>query len=152
MKIDRKPALFILLSILCFFSVITNASGQSEFNPRALEYFKRSLECLIIGDYDNAILNCTVVLRYEPNSAVTYTIRARAHYEKGDMENAIADATQAINLDRNNISARTIRGNAYIRSGNFDRAIADWQAVLRIDPENTDAMQNIDLARESREN
>jgi len=152
MKIDRKWALFVLLSTFCFFAVITNASGQSEFNPRALEYFKRSLECLIIGDYDNAILNCTVVLRYEPNSAVTYTIRARAHYEKGDMENAIADATQAIRLDRNSINARIIRGNAYVRSGNFDRAIADWQAVLRIDPENTEARQNIELAREHREN
>ena len=151
MKIDGKRALFILLSILCFFAGLTNASGQSEFNPRALEYFKRSLECLIIGDYDNAILNCTVVLRYEPNSAVTYTIRARAYYEKGDMENAIADATHAISLDRNNISARTIRGNAYISSGNFDRAIADWQAVLRLDPENDDARRNIELARERRE-
>jgi tetratricopeptide (TPR) repeat protein len=150
MKIDRKPALFIILSILCFFAVITNASGQSEFNPRALEYFKRSLECLIIGDYDNAILNCTVVLRYEPDSAVTYTLRARAHYEKGDMENAIADATHAISLDRNNVSARTIRGNAYVRSGNFDRAIADWRAVLRIEPENAEARQNIDLAERQR--
>jgi len=152
MKIDRKRALFVLLSILCFFAVITNASGQSEFNPRALEYFKRSLECLIIGDYDNAILNCTVVLRFEPNSAVTYTIRARAYYEKGDMENAVADATRAISHDRNNISAYTIRGNAQARLGNTDRAIADWQAVLRIDSENTDARQNIDLARERREN
>jgi tetratricopeptide (TPR) repeat protein len=151
MKIDRKPMLFILLSFFCFFMVITNASGQSEFNPRALEYFKRSLECLIIGDYDNAIINCTIVLRYEPNSAVTYTIRARAHYEKGDMANAIADATHAISLDRNNISARTIRGNAYIRSGNFDRAIADWQTILRLDPENDDARRNIELARERRE-
>ena len=151
MKIDRKPMLFILLSFFCFFMVITNANGQSEFNPRALEYFKRSLECLIIGDYDNAIINCTIVLRYEPNSAVTYTIRARAHYEKGDMANAIADATHAISLDRNNISARTIRGNAYIRSGNFDRAIADWQTILRLDPENDDARRNIELAQERRE-
>jgi len=151
MKINRKPVLFILLLIFCFFTVITNASGQSEFNPWALEYFKRCLECLIIGDYDSAISYCNVVLRYEPNSAVTYTLRARAHYEKGDMENAIADATRAISLDSNNISARTIRGNAYIRSGNFDRAITDWQAVLRIDPENTDARRNIDLAQERRE-
>jgi len=151
MKINRKTALFILLPVLCFFTVLTNASGQSDLNPRALEYFKRSLECMIIGDYDSAILNCTVVLRYNSNSAVTYTIRARAHYEKGDMENAIADATQAISLDRDNIGAYSIRGNAYAISGNYDRAIADWQQILRRDPENANARRNIDLAREHRE-
>jgi len=149
MKINSKPRLFILLPVLCFFAGLTNASGQ-DYNPRALEYFKRSLECLIIGDYDNAILNCTVVLRYDPDSAVTYTIRARAHFEKGDIANAIADATRAISLDRDNISAYLIRGNSYAISGDIDRAIADWQQVLRRDPENTNARQNIDLARERR--
>jgi tetratricopeptide (TPR) repeat protein len=147
LKIYRKPVLFILL-IFCFFAGLTNVSGQSELSPRALEYFKRSLECLFIGEYENAVLYCNAVLRYEPNSAVTYTIRSRAHYEKGDMENAITDATQAIRLDRNNISAYTIRGNAYASSGNTDRAISDWEAVLRIDQENIDARRNIDLARE----
>jgi len=149
MKIDRKGALFALLAVLFFFAGLTNAIGQ-DYNPRALEYFKRSLECLIIGDYDNAILNCTVVLRYDPESALTYTIRARAYFEKGDMGNAIADATRAISLDRDNISAYSIRGNAYIRSGDIDRAIADWQQVLRRDPENTNASQNIELARAQR--
>jgi len=146
-KFGRKRTVFAVLSVLSIFAGLQNASGQAEFNARALEYFKRSLECLIIGDYDNAVLNCTAVLRFEPNSAVTYTIRARAHYEKGDMENAIADSTQAIRLDRNNISAYAIRGSAHGRTGNLERAIVDWEAVLRINPENTDARQNIDLAR-----
>jgi len=148
MKIDRKTALFILLAILCFFAALTNASGQSEFNPRALEYYKRVLECMIIGDYDNAILNCTVVLRYNPDSADTYVIRARAYYEKGDMANAISDATRAIGNDRNNVSARLIRGNAYANNGDYTRAISDWQVALRLEPENTDAQANIELARQ----
>lgn len=141
----------MFLPVLFFFSGLTSASGQSDFNPRALEYFRRTLECLLIGDYDNAILNCTVVLRYEPNSAVTYTFRARAYFEKGDMESAIADATRAISIDRDNIGAYSIRANAYAISGNYDRAIADWQQILRRDPENADASRNIDLARERRE-
>jgi len=146
----RKRALFALFVVLCFFTGLTNASGQSEFNPRALEYYKRVLECMIIGDYDSAILNCAVVLRLNPDSAETYAIRARAYYEKGDMDNAITDSTQALRLDRNNINARIIRGNAHAISGNFDRAIRDWEAVLRLEPENTDARGNIDLAQERR--
>jgi len=151
MKIDRKTTLFMLLAVLCFSIGLVNAYGQSDFNQRALEYFKRSLQFMIIGDYDSAILNCNVVLRLDSNSAATYAIRARAHYEKGDMDSAIADSTQALRLDRNNISAHIIRGNAYARNGNIDSAIADWQAVLRVDPENTDARTNIDLIRERRE-
>jgi len=146
MKIDRKQAL-IVFALFCFFAGFTNASGQ-EFNPRALEYYKRVLEYMIIGDYDNAIAYCAVVLRYNPESADTYAIRARAYFEKGEMANAITDSTQAIGLDRNNVTARMIRGNAYAITGNFSRAISDWQAVLRLEPENTDAQVNIDLARE----
>jgi len=151
MKIEKKAALFALLVVLCFFAGLANTYGQSDFNPRALEYFKRSLQCMIIGDYDNAILNCNVVLRLDTNSAATYAIRARAHFEKGDMDSAIADSTQALRLDRNNISAHIIRGNAYARNGNIDRAITDWQAVLRVEPENTEARANIDLARQRQE-
>jgi len=151
MKIERNQALIMLLAVLCFFMGLANASGQSEFNSRALDYYKRSLNYLIIGDYDNAISYCTAVLRLDPNSAATYVIRARAYFEKGDMVNAIADSTHALSLDRNNISARIIRGNAYAISGSIDRAITDWRAVLRLEPDNTDARVNIDLAQERRE-
>jgi len=150
MKIGKRYALFALLMVLCFFTGLINAGGQ-EFSPRALEYYKRSLQCMIIGDYDNAIINCNVVLRYNPDSADTYVIRGRAYYEKGDMENAIADSTKALSMDRTNVTARMIRGNAYAVSGRIDRAITDWQAVLRVEPENTEARANIDLARQRQE-
>jgi len=151
MKIDKKTKL-IMFALFCFFAGLTNASGQDEFNPRALEYYKLCLEYMVIGDYDNAIYYCNVVLRYNPESADTYVIRARAYFEKGDMANAISDATRAISHDRNNVSARIIRGNAYAINGDFTRAISDWQAVLRLEPENTDAQANIELARERQRN
>jgi len=150
-KSKKTWALFAILMFLNIFAVLQDASGQSNRSPQALEYFKRSLECLIVGDYDNTILNCSLALRFDPNSAVTFTVRARAHYEKGDMDNAIADCTQAIRYDLNNISAYSIRGNAYGRLGNFDRAIADWEAILRLNPENNDALQNIELVRLKRD-
>jgi tetratricopeptide (TPR) repeat protein len=142
MKIKKIRVFFFILA----FSAITHANGQESYNYYALEYFKQSLECLVTGDYYNAINFCSQVLRRDPNSAVTYTIRARAYYEIGDMPKTIEDCTQAIRIDRNNISAYSIRANAYARSNDMNRAIRDWQAVIRMNPENAEAKHNLEVA------
>jgi Tfp pilus assembly protein PilF len=135
----------IILSLLTF-SVITNVNAQESYNYYTLEYFKQSIECIVNGDYYNAISNCSQVLRRDPNSAVTYTIRARAYYEIGDMPKAIEDCNQAIRIDRNNISAYSIRANSYAKSNDKTRAVRDWQTVLRMSPENAEAKYNLELA------
>ena len=142
MKIIKNRAIFFLLA----FSAITHVNGQESYNYYALEYFKQSLECLVTGDYYNAINFCSQVLRRDPNSAVTYTIRARAYYEIGEMAKSIEDCTSAIRIDRNNISAYSIRASAYARSNDMNRAVRDWQAVLRMNPENAEAKSNLELA------
>lgn len=138
--------IFSLFFSIFIFTASVNVKGQESYNYYALEYFKKSLESLVIGDYDNTITNSTQVLIRDPNSAVTYTIRARAYYEKGNMTRAIEDCTQAIRIDSNNISAYTIRGNAYIMTGDKTRAMRDWQTVLRLSPDNIEAKRNIELA------
>ncbi|MDR1838912.1 MAG: tetratricopeptide repeat protein [Treponema sp.] len=141
-----KKAVFSFLLCLCFFVSVFQAYGQEKYNVHALEDFKHSLESLVKGDYDNAILYSSYVLRRDPDSSVAYTVRARAYFEKGDMANAIADCTQAINRDKNNVSAYLIRANAHAKNGSVNRAVSDWKAVLRINPENADAINNIELA------
>jgi tetratricopeptide (TPR) repeat protein len=145
MKKNTTFWLFLLSFVLTAVPVL--AQAEEPYNPWALEHFKRSLEYLVTGDYNNAILSCNEVLRRDPNSSVTYTIRARAYFESGYYDNAIADCTLAIRIDRNNIGAYSIRGNAYARKGDRNRAITDWQAVLRINPDNSEARQNIERAR-----
>jgi tetratricopeptide (TPR) repeat protein len=146
MRFDKRLLFFALLFFFSFFTFISSISGDESYNYFALEYFKRSLECLITGDYNSAINYCNHVIFRDPKSAVTYTIRARAYFEKNDMNNAIRDCTQAINLDKNNISAYSIRANAYAKNGNINSAVSDWQAVLRLDPENESARHNIEVA------
>jgi len=126
-------------------------NAQQNYNPVALDYFKKSLEFLSNGDYHNTIINCNHVIRIDPNSAITYVIRGRAFYELGDYERAIADCNQAIRLDRNNAAAYVIRGNAYVQTGDLQRAISDWEAALRINPNIPEAAQNIELARKNQE-
>ena len=143
----KIKAIFPFLAFLIFFTVIPNVNGQDSYNVFTLEYFKQSLESLMIGDYDNAIRNSTFVINRDPNSSVAYTIRGRAYFEKGDMTNAIRDCSQAVNLDRNNISALSVRANAYVKTNDMNRAIADWRTILRLNPDNESASHNIELAR-----
>jgi tetratricopeptide (TPR) repeat protein len=136
-----------LIFFIVFIFTITLIYGQDSYNVFTLEYFKKSLDDLIFGDYDSAIFNSTNVIKRDPNSSVAYTIRGRAYYEKNVMNNAISDCSEAIKLDKNNISALSIRANAYVKTGDMKRAIADWEAILRIYPDNFDAKQNIELAQ-----
>jgi tetratricopeptide (TPR) repeat protein len=148
MKNVKRPLITLFLCVFLF-AFSTGADAQEEYNHYALEYFKRSLEYLVIGDYNSVIASCNEVLRRDPESSVTFTIRARAFFELGDYDMAIADCTQAIRFDRNNISAYTIRGNSYARKGDMTRANTDWRAVLRINPENNEARINIELASQA---
>jgi len=146
MKIIKRRMVFSVFFFILVFTAVVNVSGQESYNYYALEYFKKSLECLVVGDYDNTIVNCSQVLVRDPSSAVTYTIRARAYYEKGNIAKAIEDCNQAIKIDRNNISAYLIRGNSYVMTGDKTRALRDWQTVLRLNPDNIEAKRNIELA------
>jgi len=139
---------FVFTALFCFFaSIQVNAQQIQNYNPHALEYFKKSLEYLVQGDYQNTIINCNNVIRLDPNSAINYVIRSRAYYEISDYDKAIADCNQAIRLDRNNAAAYVIRGNAYAKKEELNRAISDWEAALRINPNIPEAAQNIELAR-----
>ena len=147
MKNYRNLTVFALLFFMIFLTV-PHINAQDSYNIFTLEYFKQSVESLIMGDYDDAISQSTQVIRRDPNSSVAYTVRARAYYEKGDTANAIADCTQALRLDRNNVSAYSIRANAYVKNDDLNRAITDWRAILRINPESIDAEHNIELAQQ----
>jgi len=134
------------LFVFCFIAFSTVCVYAQEYDSQALRYFKSSVENLMNGNYNKAIEDSTRAIRIDPNSAVTYVIRARAYYELGDMDRAIADSTQAIRRDRVNIGAYSIRGGAYGKKGDMDRAIADWKAILKINPDADEAKLNIEKA------
>jgi Tfp pilus assembly protein PilF len=150
MKHFKILKVFLILFFMVFIT-LPNISAQDSYNIFTLEYFKQSVESLIHGDYDNAILQSSHVIRRDPDSSLAYTIRARAYYEKGDMTNAITDSSRALSLDRGNVSAYSIRANAYVKNGDLNRAITDWRSILRINPESADAQRNIDIALEQLE-
>ena len=142
---SKKQTVFPVILCLFIFASMPVYS-QQDYNPTALEHFKRSLQYMMIGDYYNAIISSNNVIRIDPNSAVAYTIRARAYFEMNEFDRSISDCSQAIKIDRNNSAAYNIRGNAYVKKGDFKRAVSDWQAAIRINPELEEARYNIELA------
>ncbi|MDR0301047.1 MAG: hypothetical protein LBI04_01895 [Treponema sp.] len=138
-----KRNVFLFFFCLLVFGAGTYGQG---YDSQALRFFKSSVENLMNGNYNKAIEDSSRVIRIDPDSAITYVIRARAYFEIGEMDRAIADSTQAIKRDRNNIGAYTIRGSAYGKKGDIDRAIADWKSILKINPDADDAKVNIEKA------
>ena len=153
MKIKKQGVFSGFLCLFIFISIHNLYSQQTkEYHPVVLAHFKNSLEYIMAGDYANAIISCNNVIKADPNSVVSYTIRARAYYELGDLDRAIADCGQAIKLDKNNATAYNIRGNSYGKKGDYKRAISDWQAALRINPNLEEAKYNIELAMRQQNN
>ena len=148
----KKQVIFSVFLCLFVFVPIQNLFSQQEYNPFVLAHFRRSLEYIMAGDYNNAIISSSNVIKADPNSAVSYTIRARAYYELNEYDKAIADCSQAIKLDKNNATAYNIRGNSYGRKGDYKRAISDWQAAVRINPNLEEAKYNIELAMKQQDN
>jgi tetratricopeptide (TPR) repeat protein len=136
----------IFLFFICFLAFSSIRTYGQEYDSQALRHFKSSVENLMKGNYSKAIEDSTRAIRIDPDSAVTYVIRARAYFEIDDMDRAIADSTQAIKRDRNNIGAYSIRAGAYVKKGDLDRAVADWKAILKINPDADDAKLNIEKA------
>lgn len=139
---------WILIISVCTFMLtfIPDIHGQN-YNPNTLDFLKRSLNFLMAGDYQNAIISCNEVIRRDPHSALNYVLRGRAYYELTEYDKAIADFSHAIRLDRNNTSAFVLRGNSHRQMGDITKAVTDWEAALRINPDNPEAKRNLELAR-----
>jgi tetratricopeptide (TPR) repeat protein len=148
-KYGKKIKIMLVFCIFAFFCV--NKADASDFHPVALQFFRSSVEHLMNGDFTQAIEYSTQVIRLEPNSAVSYVVRARAFYELGLYDRAIADSTDALRRDRNNIGALNIRAAAHMKRGEFNRAIGDWNTVLRINPEMKETRYNLESARQRRD-
>jgi len=151
MKIKKQVVFSFYLFLLVFVS-IQNIYSQQEYNPVVLENFKLSLQSIMEGDYKNAVTYSTRVIKADANSAVSYTIRARAYYELNEYDRAILDCNQAVKIDKNNATAYNIRGNAYEKKGDLKRALSDWQTAVRLNPNLEETKKNIEIATNTNNN
>lgn len=83
------------------------------------------------GQFDLAIETCDRALDLDPNSALAYLHRAKAHNGKKEYEVAIGDASAAIQLDPQIASAYGNRGWANHQLLRYQDAIRDYKEAVR---------------------
>jgi tetratricopeptide (TPR) repeat protein len=81
------------------------------------------------------IADFTKALKTNPDSAVLYNERGRAHRDREDYTAAIADYTKAIRLNPEYANAFCGRGQAYYHNDDYTKAIKDLNKAIQLDSE-----------------
>jgi len=105
-------------------------------------YAERGKACLEKGQYDEAIIDFTEAIKFNPKDDISYANRGEAYRMKGQYDEAIIDFTEAIKLDPEYTWAYNSRGEAYQEKGQYDEAIRDFTEAIRLDPEDDIAYAN----------
>ena len=87
------------------------------------------------GEYNQAIKNCNIAIRIDPNYAEPYNNRGTTHRNKGEVDRAIQDYTKAIELKQDFAKAHYNRGIAYYENREFDLAIKDYTRAMELNPQ-----------------
>jgi tetratricopeptide (TPR) repeat protein len=73
-------------------------------------------------------------IKIDPDNALGYYNRGRAHFDEGDFPNAISDYSEAIKRNRKFAEAYIGRGAARFYTGDLTAALLDFEEVLAREP------------------
>lgn len=115
--------------------------GAIDAYSKILEVEPGNLEALFLraglheqeGAYDKETADVSDVIRWHPDCAVGYSIRARLYILR-NYDNAIADANRAIQMNPRDLDAHLQRGLAYVQVKNYNQAVEDLTEGLKLTP------------------
>jgi tetratricopeptide (TPR) repeat protein len=85
---------------------MTDYAKAIKFDPSALNYLKRGMAYLDIGDNNHAIADFTECIEKKPDEFFFYANRGLAYARKKDKNHAIADFKEALRLNPKDKAAR----------------------------------------------
>lgn len=155
------------------FSSIDYYNGLlSTSRPRAIDYIGRAIDYLHVKNPDAAIADVDKALAMNNDYAISYFLRANAHYlkwqmthagaiddavpatdaathammhrheEAGELKSAIADFDSVIKLSPKNPYAYYNKGNICLQMGDYTEAISCYNKVLELKPDFAEAYYN----------
>ena len=86
------------------------------------ELFRQGNAAQAAGNYREAEVIFSRVIRLDPNNAVAYNNRGNALYDQGKLEEAIANYNRAIELNPDYAAAYNNRGTALIKKRKIEEA------------------------------
>ena len=100
----------------------------------SLAWLKQGTEYQGIGDLEGAIEAYTKAIRYDPDLAGLYVMRAYVYGETGRIRQAMRDVNKAIELNPGIPEPYFLRGDLNVEKKKYDEAIADLTTALKLDP------------------
>ncbi len=136
-------ALFVALCLFGASGTSAKSSGsEAPYVPEA-QALERSVADMREGRYNDAVRNCSKILKINPMSAGAYACRGSAYRLTGRHELAFLDFEKALGLNPNLVEVYNERGLAYKETGKYDNATRDFARALEINPSFVPALSNL---------
>jgi tetratricopeptide (TPR) repeat protein len=108
---------------------------ENGFSRSSLAYNNRGMAFLEIGNYQQAIDDCTRALSIQPGYFLAHYNRGKAFMLSNRPDLAIEDLSRAIVSSPRYADAYALRGEIYREQGKPDQAIAEYNAALALNPQ-----------------
>ena len=120
---------------------IIKRPGEGRENT-GIAYNNRCAAQNILGNYEEAISDCTNAVKFVPDYALAFGNRCRAHMLIKRYDEAVSDCNRAIELDSKNASFFFHRARSYQGLGQTARAIEDYGKAIGLNPDDTSSYNN----------
>jgi tetratricopeptide (TPR) repeat protein len=123
---------------------LVNLQKALDLNPDYYEAYviRSSLIYMPLGYYQEAISDCTQVLRLNSKNDEALVTRGWAYAQQGYHLQALQDYDLALIIRPDCEVAYMNRGLSYMGCNNYQKAMDDFQQVIKINPHNADAYNN----------
>jgi Flp pilus assembly protein TadD len=121
------PLVVLLLLVV---GILAGCGGPAEGS--AEWHADRGYKLFNLGNYDEAIKECTEAIELAPDFAEAYSNRGIAYVQKGELDQAIADFDRAIELDPELAKVYNDRGYAYYLKGEVAKAVSDFEKCIEL--------------------
>jgi tetratricopeptide (TPR) repeat protein len=88
-----------------------------------------------IGDYQEAILEYTTAIQFDPGIPIAFSCRGDAYSKLGEVEKAMADYDRATQLDPKAAINYYRRGNLYYSAKNYPLALTEYSYAIELKPD-----------------
>lgn len=89
------------------------------------------------GEFDKAIKDFSMIIKYAPKDAWGYVARGSCHEARGELEAALKDYAVAIRLAPKSPVPYIYRATVWGERNDFDKAIEDYEQAIRLDPQHS---------------
>ncbi|PSB54070.1 hypothetical protein C7B67_00590 [filamentous cyanobacterium Phorm 6] len=112
-----------------------NYKKALEFNWEDAEYHKKLAEVYVLkGEFESAIAQCNLAIKFKPNFAPAYLTMGNALHAQDKLEMAIEAYLQALKIQPIFAEASANLGSMYYKLGQLAQAASHYQKALVINP------------------